>query len=177
MNYILSRNYTPVLVALNNHLFKALKKIVTHPKFEASTKDVFGVSILTNLIFILATDESSKESDKIIIKETIEYILETDKFDLNFKEVTNDTPINIACLYPKLSWIVEKMANNVKVNINIENSKHFTPLETAIRSNNINAIKILCKRSDLIVSNEDIENARLKCINLEDYLNYPQAKN
>lgn len=176
VNYMLSGNYGPVLVALNNHLFKALKKIVTHPKFDASTTDPFGVSILTNLFFILAAEECTDEKDKILIKETIEYILENDKFDLNFKGITNDTPINIACLYPKLSWIIEKMANNVKVNINIENSKHFTPLETAIHSNNINAIKILCKRSDLIVCDEDIENARLKSINIEQYLNRPQAK-
>ena len=176
VNYSFLIEKKPAFVALNNHLFKALKKIVTHPNFDASTTDPFGVSILTNLFFILATEECTDEKDKILIKETIEYILENDKFDLNFKESTSDTPINIACLYPKLSWIVEKMANNDKVNINIENSSHFTPLETAIRSNNINAIKILCKRPDLIVSNEDIVNARLKRINLEDYLNYPQAK-
>lgn len=170
VNYSILNGRKPALVALNNHLFNALKKIVTHPNFDASTTDSFGVSILTNLFFILATEECTDEKDKILIKETIEYILGNDKFDLNFKESTNDTPINIACLYPKLFWIVEKMANNDKVNINIENSKNFTPLETAIRSNNINAIKILCRRPDLIVRNEDIENARLKGINIEDYL-------
>lgn len=177
VNYAFLIEKKPALVALNNHLFKALKKIVTHPNFDASTTDPFGVSILTNLFFILATEECTDEKDKILIKETIEYILENDKFDLNFKETTNDTPINIACLYPKLSWIVEKMANNDKVNINIENSMHFTPLETAIRSNNIDAIKILCKRPDLIVLNEDIENAHLKDIKIEEYLNCPQDKN
>ena len=177
VNYSFLIEKKPALVALNNHMFKALKKIVTHPNFDASTTDPFGVSILTNLFFILATEECRDEKDEILIKETIEYILENDKFDLNFKESTSDTPINIACLYPKLSWIVEKMANNDKVNINIENSTHFTPLETAIRSNNIDAIKILCKRPDLIIRDEDIENAHLKGINIKQYLNYPQVKN
>ena len=170
VNYSFLDEKKPAFVALNNHMFKVLKKIVTHPNFDASTTDPFGVSILTNLFFILATEECTDEKDKILIKETIEYILGNDKFDLNFKETTNDTPINIACLYPKLSWIVEKMTNNDKVNINVENSTHFTPLETAIRSNNINAIKILCKRPDLIVRDEDIDNAHLKGINIEEYL-------
>lgn len=160
----------PVLVALNNHLFKALEKIINHHSFKDSMADGFGEPIIHCLFFTFGSGELDNEDDRKYLEKIIENFLENDKFDLNIKDVTDDTPLQIACLYSSFSWIVEKLVNNDKVDINFENSRHRTALENAIICGNIKAIKILCKRRDLIIRNKDIKNAQERGINLEDYL-------
>lgn len=170
VSYSLLNGRLPVLVALNNHLFKALEKIIKHHSFKDSMADVFGEPILHCLFFTLGSGELENEDDRKYLEKIIKNFLENDKFDLNIKDVTDDTPLQIACLYSSFSWIVEKLVNNDKVDINFENSRHSTALGNAIICGNIKAIKILCKRQDLIIRDKDIQNAQERGINLEDYL-------
>lgn len=175
-NYTSLNGRVPACVALNNHMFKALEKIINHHSFKDYLVDGFGEPILHNLFFILTSEELNDENDRKCVEKIIENFLENDKFDLNVKDLTDDTPLHIACMYPSLSWVVEKLVNNDKVDINIENSRHRTPLGNAILEFNVKAIKMLCKRPDLIIRDEDVEDALKMDINLDEYLNYPQAK-
>lgn len=169
VNYSFSNGKIPAFVALNNLLFKAFEKIINHHSFKNDIVDGYGEPILHNLFFIFNSAELDNENWKHL-KRIIENIIENDKFDLNIKDMTGDTPLHIACLYSNLFWIVEKLINNDKVNINIENSRQLTPLESAIITGNIKAIKILCKRSDLIIRDKDFKMAQERGIDLKEFL-------
>lgn len=160
VNYMFENGAIPAFSALNNHLYKVFDAIVQHPNFDSSVADGFGVTILGNLLFLYTSDELSTTEEKNKVKELINLILDSDTFNFNIVDITKDTALNIACGYPELCFVVEKLVNNPKVNINVENTRNRTALANAIRISNIQAIKILGKRPDLVVRADDKRNAK-----------------
>ena len=72
-------------------------------------------------------------------------------------------------MYPNEIWVVKELASNPSVDINTIDDFGCTALTTAIRYKNIEAIKILSKRKDLIVRDKDIELAKEKGIDLTEF--------
>ena len=99
----------------------------------------------------------------------IKIILNCDTYNFNFKDLNEDTAINVAAEYPQALWIVKALAAKKNVDINIINDFDCTALTNAIRNKNIKAIKVLAKRSDLLVRDYDLEVAKKYEVNLEDY--------
>jgi hypothetical protein len=81
-----------------------------------------------------------------------------------------DTAINIACDKPELLWVVEALVQNPNVNLNVVNDINCTSLGSALRKKNIAAIKLLGKRVDLVVREEDYELAQNNGINLDELI-------
>ena len=65
--------------------------------------------------------------------------------------------------------MVEKLANKKDVNPNVINDIDCTALTTAIHNKNIEAVKILSKRNDILVRTVDLEEADKVGINLADF--------
>jgi len=159
-----------VLSAINNKMCDLFFKIVNHPNFNSNIKDAFGESMLESLIYLYGSDDISKSNyDDDLYKRLIEAILKVDSYDFNYKDLNDDTAINIACEYPKMLWIVEALAAKENVDINIVNDFDCAALGNAIRNKNLEAIKILSKRKDLIVRNADVEMANKYNVDLSEY--------
>ncbi len=161
----------PIISAVNNKMYNLFEKIVSHPKFDSSIEDGFGETLLESLIYLYGSDEisASKEEEKSL-KRMITAILKSDTYDFNAKDLNSDTAINIACEYPKMLWIVEALASKKSVDINIVNDFECAALGDCIRNKNLEALKIIGKRPDVKVREEDKKLAKTYGINLNDYL-------
>jgi hypothetical protein len=152
-------------------MYTLFEKIVSHPKFDSSIEDGFGETLLESLIYLYGSDEisASKEEEKSL-KRMIIAILKSDTYDFNAKDLNSDTAINIACEYPKMLWIVEALASKKNVDINIVNDFECAALGDCIRNKNLEALKIIGKRPDVKVREEDKKLAKTYGINLGDYI-------
>ena len=161
----------PIISAVNNKMYTLFEKIVSHPKFDSSIEDGFGETLLESLIYLYGSDEisASKEEEKSL-KRMITAILKSETYDFNAKDLNSDTAINIACEYPKMLWIVEALASKKNVDINIVNDFECAALGDCIRNKNLEALKIIGKRPDVKVREEDKKLAKTYGINLSDYI-------
>jgi ankyrin repeat protein len=146
----------PIFSVVNSKMYKLFNVIINHPKFDPSFEDGFGDSLLQSLLYMYGSDDisASKEEEKNL-KNMINAIVSCKNFDFNIKDINNDTAINITCEYPKMAWVTEELVKNKNVDINFKNDLGNSPLASAIRNNNVDAIKALGKRPDLVVDKED----------------------
>ena len=167
----------PIFSALEMGLSKLFGKIVSHPKFDSNIRDTYQEPILMNLIYeYLRNIDTSSVRQKY--QEMIEMVLASNNYDFNSFNLNNDTAINICCEDERLTWILEILVSYPNVNVNVMNDFESTALTNAIRGNlasssptpNINAIKILGRRKDLIVTENDKKLASKLGINLEKYI-------
>lgn len=162
---------TPIIAALNNRMFKLFGAIVGHPKFNSSIRDGFGETLLQSLIYLYGSEEITiTEDDKKSIEESINVILNSKSYDYNLMDMNSDTALSVACEYNGLSWIIKRLVAKKNVNINIINDFNCTPLGNAIRNKNVEALKILGQRPDIVVSEYDKELAKSFNIKLEDFI-------
>ena len=157
----------PVFSAIERRMYNLYEKIVNHPMFYCGIKDAFGESLLGSLLYLRGADDIN--IDIASLDRMIEILLNNKKYDFNMTDINNDTAINIACGYPKLIWVVEKLANKKDVNPNVINDSDCTALTTAIHWKNIEAIKILATRKDVIVRPTDLEEADIVGVDLADF--------
>ena len=169
-------NYTfndrvPIFSAINNKMYNLFKVIINHKMFDSSKEDGFGETLLSSLLYAYGTDEVTKSTeDEQNMASMIIAILESDNFDFNIQDINLDTAINIASEKPKMNWIVKALASNPNVDINVVNDFNRAALGNAIAKHNVEAIKILGKRPDLIIRDEDKALAKKENINLEKYI-------
>ena len=152
----------PIFSAINNKMVDLAVKIINHPTFEGTLEDGFGESLFESLIYLYTADEDNskyKEYEEMCVK-LIKEIIEQGNADVfNQQDLNEDTAIMIACEYPKCLWIVEALASNEDVNINLINDFDCSALTNAIRNRNAQAIEVLTKRKDLEVRTHDLEMA------------------
>ena len=158
----------PIFSAVNKKMNDLFDEIVNHHTFDGANEDAFGEPLLETLI-VLRGCVSTNENDISVFDRMIRTLLNSSKTDLNAVDLTNDTAINISCEYPKLLWVTEDLVNREYVNPNIINDFDSTALTNAIVNKNIEAVKLLSKRKDLIVRNKDRELATKHGISLSEY--------
>ena len=161
----------PVFSAIEKKRFRIFEAIVNHKKFDSATCDAFGESILQSLMYNYKIDSSSSNEDDEAIKNMINIILNSTNFNFNVQDINLDTAINIACERVETNWIVEKLVNNPKVNINVVNDFNCAALGNALRKKNVDAVRMLGRRPDLIIRPEDEELARQHGFTLSDFIN------
>jgi hypothetical protein len=113
--------------------------------------------------------ENVSKEEKDYFEKVIKLLINNDRYDLNKTDLNEDTAINIACEYPQMIWIVEALAAKENVDLNHVNDFNCAALGNAIRNKNIEAIKILAKRKDLIVRDADREMAKKYGVNLSEF--------
>ena len=162
----------PIFSAIDAKMHRIVGKIIVNDKFDCNVDDGFGESLVQNLLYTYYLDETNKLSDKNAsnVKDMLEAVIDSGKFDLNFIDDNEDTVINIACVNPNMLWLVEKLASRKDINVNCVNDIGYTALGNAIRYNNIEAVKLLGKRTDLKVSDADREMAKKNGIDLDSLL-------
>lgn len=164
-------NRIPIFSAINFRMYNLFDKIINHPKWDSSLEDGFGETLLQSLIYLHGSDEiaTSIEEEKNL-KRLINSIISINTVDFNAKNLNSDTALNIACEYPKMVWIVEKLVKNKNVDVNVANDFNSTCLTNCIRTENIEALKLLGQRADLKVRETDKKLAKSYNINLSDYI-------
>jgi hypothetical protein len=169
VNYVFS-GVTPIFSAIQSKRMDVIMKLLKHPKLNTSTKDPFHTCILSCLIYeYKSSSEPSEEKDKKY-EEAISYIINDERFDLNICDINNDTPLHVACEYPKYKWVAEKLIKSPRVNVNILSDLNTTPITNAIRRNNKEIMMLLGMRKDLLLRDYDHELAKANNIDLEKYI-------
>lgn len=161
----------PVFLAINQRMYNLYEKIVNHHTFDGNTEDGFGETLLQSLLYLRTADEVYiSDEDKAVIDKLIKITINCPNADLNQKSLNDETALSIACQYPtELLWVVEDLAKKENVNPNIIDDFGFTALTNAIRSKNIEAIKLLASRKDVSVMEVDLKEAAKNEINLADF--------
>ena len=166
----------PAISAMNNKMYKLFAKLVDHPSFDSSVEDGFGETLLESMLYLYGSEEiSSSKEEEDALKKMISIILESTNYDFNAKDLNSDTAINIACEYPKMVWVVEALASNKKVDVNIVSDFECAALGSCIRNKNLEALKIIGQRPDVKVTSEDKKLAKAFGINLDEYIKPNEA--
>ena len=168
VNYVFN-NRTPIFSVIDNKLFGIFKALINHKNFDSSIQNSYGEALLQSLLYDYNSDGNS-ERDNNNIKKMINIVIESDNFDLNALNLNDDPAINVAAEKPYLLWVVEKLSSNPRVNVNIINDYNCSPFTNALRKKNFDAAKILGKRPDLIVREEDKTLAKELGVDLKDFI-------
>lgn len=171
VNYMFNDN-RPVFRAIETKLHKTVGKIIANPKFDCNVDDGFGESLIQNLLFAYYLDTTTKLNAKSSnnVKEMIETIIDSGKFDLNYIDDNDDTAVNIACCNENMLWLVKKLVSDKNVDINCVNDTGHTAFGEAIRHDNLKALEIVGQRPDIKLSDKDKDLAKKKGIDLSKYL-------
>lgn len=161
----------PIFSAINHHMFDLFEVLVNHPKFDNSVQDGFGETLLENLLFLHGSEDVVvSEADQKMLVKMINIILDAKNFDFNAFDLNNDTALTTACEYPSQVFVVERLVKKKSVNVNVVNDFDCTALSNCIRNNNLEAMKVLGQRPDLVVTEQDEKFAKMFNVNLEDYI-------
>lgn len=160
----------PIYNIIDNHRIKVFKKIVQHPSFKCNDVDGAGETILDHLMYDYNIPGLTTPEEDRATKEMIDIVLDMPNYDFNIINENLDNAVNVACERPELLWVAERLIANPNININCVNDFNCTAIGNAIRKKNIEAIKLLAKRPDLVLRVEDKELANSAKINLANYL-------
>ena len=100
----------------------------------------------------------------------INIILESKNFDLNVKDLNNDTPLNVACEFINATWVVEAITKRPNIDVNARNDYECGAIMNCLYNENFEALKIIGQRPDLQVTKADIEAAKKLNIDLKQYI-------
>ncbi len=161
----------PIFSAIDTHMFDLFTAIINHKNFNPTISDGFDETLSETIIYLVGSDEiiTSDEDDKILTK-MINVLLNSKNYDFNAKDLNHDVPINVACEFPKVFWVVENLLSRKEIDINVTNDYGGTALGNCIRNNNLKALKLLGQRPDLKVTKEDMELANEYGIKLNEYI-------
>lgn len=171
VNYVFNER-RPIFSAIDAKMHRVVGKIIINDKFDSNVDDGFGESLIQNLLYTYYLDETNKlkPGNEANVKEMINAIVDSGKFDLNFIDDNDDTAINIACTDSKMNWLVEKLSARKDILVNCVNDIGWTALGNAIRHKNVEAIRILGKRPDLEIRERDMELASKLGIDLNNLI-------
>lgn len=163
-------NHVPVFSAVTKKMFNLFKTIVNHPSYKSEQIGGFGETLLETLLFIYSAEEiASNPTEKESLENMINILLDSSS-DFNAKDINDDTAINIACEYPEMLWVVKVLASKKEVNVNTINDFDCAALGNCIRNRNLEALKVIGMRPDVIVTDNDMKLAKSYKINLKEYL-------
>lgn len=147
------------------NLFKA---ITAHPKFNINLTDGFGEPYSHFLLIMMETQINSKKNMSAWMEMCLT-VLENKDYDVNRLNLNDDTTLHCACEHPAFVPIVEYLINRDDVDINKVNDWGFRPIDVALDCEKVNveAIKLLLTRQDLIISDDTQAMCKAKGVDLE----------
>ena len=160
----------PVVSAVGDGMYDLFEVIVNHPTFDSSIQDGFGETLLQSLLYMCGSNETvNTESDRVEIERMIKVILKNNSYEINAKDLTNDTALIVSCDFICLNWVTSELLLKKDIEINAVNDAGRSALTTAIERKNLEAITMLSKMRDLVVRDIDREEAKKANIDLSEY--------
>lgn len=171
-------NKYPIHKIVENKMVNLFRCVLTNPSFDITVKDHMDEPLLLSMMYIYKAEKLSGKNNENMrkLESMINFILDIDTFNFNIKDDNFDTAVNVAAEYPFLGFALKKLVDNPNVNLNVVNDFNCTSLGNAIRRKNIDGLKLLGKRKDLVVRDEDRELAANHGIDLNKYIT-PEAMN
>ena len=171
VNYEFNGN-RPIFRAIETKQHAIIGKIIANKNFDCNLDDDFGESLIQNLQYAFYLDVTNKLNPKNEknVRVMIETIIDSGKFDINFRDDNDDTTLIVACTDKSMQWMVEKLASDKNVDVNCINDNGHTAFGEAMIRNNSDAMKALGKRPDLKLSEKDEKIAKDMKIDLTKYL-------
>lgn len=161
----------PIFSAINNRMYKLFDVIVNCDNFDSKIEDGFGETLLESLLYLSGSDEvCTSDEDKTLLNNMITSILSSKSFDFNALDLNHDAAINVACEYPNELWIVEALVSKKDVKMNVVNDFDCDAVDNCICNHNLEALKLIGQRPDLVVRKKSKTLAKECGINLEDYI-------
>ena len=103
----------PVFSAINSNMYDLFEVIVAHPTYDINVEDGFGESLLESLIYMYASDEiTSDPSQNSTLERMIKAILKYNAYNVNAKDLNEDTALIISCEFKKLNWLTKEFLLN-----------------------------------------------------------------
>ena len=169
VNYEFEANL-PIFAAIEQNMFGLFEAIVNHKTYDSTTTNGYGASVFQSLLFAYDTSAAPSSNHNKNISRLLKVMLNSSNVDFNTQDINAETALSIACNIPSLLWVVEELVKKSSVNVNIVDDFNFTPLGSAINCKNLEAIKLLGTRKDLIIRACDEEHARARGFNLYDII-------
>lgn len=163
---------TPATTAIEKKMYSAFAKIVAHPGFNGDVDDMYGESLPQGILWSCYLDPGSKptpEEDKML-RSMLITLINSGRFDLNYVDVNLDTLINIAASDASMNWLVEYLAVMPEVDPNKINDIDYTALGNALRHGNVEGVRILGQRPDLLIRDIDRQEAKNHGIDLNSLI-------
>ena len=167
VNYVFNGN-SPIFSAIENYMVPVIKEIMNSTKFEFSAEAEYGESLLMFLILAFYLNSSyTPSSNEKEIRDIITTVIESDKTDINYTDLNNDTAVSLAATDSNMLWLLEKLISNPAVDINIANELGYDTLDSAIVSHNQKAVDMIIKlRKDAVLDERKYKLAKANGISL-----------
>lgn len=163
---------TPVFAAIDNNMYDLFRVIISHKSFDSSSVDAVDETLLGSLLYAYVIEEANTDQ----IEHMINAICDSETYDFNAVNCNLDSPINIACEYPQLLWVVEKLVAKPQVSVNVVNDVDRAALSSALHTNNIAAARLIGRRPDLVITNTDRKLAQSAGVSLDDIVKPDTSK-
>lgn len=164
-------NRIPAFSAIIENMFTLFETIVNHPKWDSSIKNGFGETLLQTAMYLYSSENINKSSnEEKELRDIIAILLNCEKTNVNIADYNNMTAIHIACTYPKLNWALKSLVSRKNTNVNIVDSYGCSPIINCITQKNLEGLKILGERPDIVITKADEKCATQANINLKDYI-------
>lgn len=169
VNYVFNGN-SPIFSAIENYMVPVIKEIMNSNKFEFSVEAEYGESLLMFLILAFYLNSSYKpSSNEKEIRDIITTVIESDKTDINYTDLNNDTAVSLAATDSNMLWLLEKLISNPAVDINIANELGYDTLDSAIVSHNQKAVDMIINlRKDAVLDERKYKLAKANGISLSN---------
>lgn len=159
----------PAIKAITNGDNKLFDALINHPKFDITLTEGFGEPYSHFLILTMETKLGDRTANLQSWIDMCMSILENPKYDINCLNINDDTTLHCACEQPEFIQIVKYLVNRADVDVNKVNDWGFRPIDVALdlEKVNIEAVKSLLIREDLIITDETNALAKSKGIDLD----------
>lgn len=160
-------NRKPIFAVIENNLFDLFGEMIEMPNFNDKVEDLFNETLFQSLLLKYVCDDAHDKGRLENDKKMIEKILNSKRFNINTRDLNDDTPIHITTSHDCLFWVFERLMEHPDIDLNIVNDFNCTPLGNAILMKNVKAVTMLLKRKDVVVREEDFELADNVGLNLK----------
>lgn len=128
---------------------------------DINQKDRFGTNFAQFALYEYGIANSKGDQHEMdFCKSVFNKVVDNENFDINDVDMNEDTALNIAVEYECTLWAVEKILSKPNADVNRRNFFKSSPFTTAVISGNTKALELLIKRSDLVISENDINEAK-----------------
>lgn len=158
----------PIYKTINQRMGELFNAIVNYPTFNPEISDGLGETLIESILYLTvsATALQLTEDDKRFLNGMLASIMNVPNYNFNVRDLNQATALHATCEYAELTAVTENLVKRKYVDVNVVNDMNETPLSVAIKNNNIEAIKLLGLRTDLVIRQEDAKLAEKNGIKL-----------
>ena len=152
---------SPIYDAFQMKMYKLVELLMQDDRVDINSQDKFGETFASSAIYAYANARDNGDKEAIdFCKRMFNKVIDNENFNINAVDMNDDTVLNIAAEDESLLWAVEKILTKPNVDVNKKNFFKNGPFTSAAIYNNTKAMELLMQRTDLVISEDDIKEAK-----------------